>query len=237
LDEHRFARASLQGKLVNRSGDLGAYAPKTSTVFKSIVGGDPVLAEHKGQQTFPLYNTAKLLFAGNSFAGTHESGAAYSQRWLVIPFTVEHEPNPDFLGSLTTPAEMRGLLRHAVEGARRLIERKTFTRPAQVELAEASLQIETDNVRRFVEETLEIQDGSELSGPGLYRQYRDWAKDANLHAAGAPNLNGKLGDIPGIRVELRSGRRKWVLGVKNNFPSADPKTVVENWKSRNKDGI
>jgi hypothetical protein len=63
------------------------------------------------------------------------------------------------------------------------------------------------------------------------------AKDANLKAAGAPNFYGKLGDIPGIRVELRSGRHKWVLGVKNNFPSADPKTVVENWKSRNKDGI
>lgn len=243
LDDHRFARASLQGKLVNRSGDLGAYAPKTSTVFKSIVGGDPVLAEHKGQQTFPLYNTAKLLFAGNSFAGTHESGEAYSQRWLVIPFTVEHESNPDFLDKVTTPDELRGLLRHAVNGAARLVARKHFLRPMQVELAEAALQLETDSVRRFVNETLSIvpaeeqdSDDKGLLGKGLYDTYKTWAVDSGLRPVGAPQFYTRLGDTPGVKIVEGHSRKRYVHGVRLAFPSAAPNAVVARWKEKGKDG-
>jgi putative DNA primase/helicase len=234
LDDHRFARASLQGKLVNRSGDLGAYAPRTSTVFKSIVGGDPVLAEHKGQQTFPLYNTAKLLFAGNSFAGTHESGEAYSQRWLVIPFTVEHESNPDFLNLITTPDELRGLLRHAVNGAARLVARKQFLRPVDVELAEAALQLETDSVRRFVNEVLTIipidSDDKGLLGKGLYDNYKVWATDSGLRPVGAPQFYTRLGDTPGVKIVEGHSRKRFVQGVRMGFPSADPEAIRTRWK-------
>jgi putative DNA primase/helicase len=235
LDDHRFARASLQGKLVNRSGDLGAYAPKTSTVFKSIVGGDPVLAEHKGQQTFPLYNTAKLLFAGNSFAGTHESGEAYTQRWLVIPFTVEHQSNPDFLAKVTTPSELRGLLAHAVRGAARLAARKDFLKPAAVSLAEQSLQLDTDNVRRYVDETMTVtgQEQDKLSGPATYDNYRAWVKDGGMREVSRNNFYTRIGDMPGVKVETGHSRKRWITGVTMAFPSADPNTVVANWKAKN----
>jgi putative DNA primase/helicase len=233
LDDHRFARASLQGKLVNRSGDLGAYAPKTSTVFKSIVGGDPVLAEHKGQQTFALYNTAKLLFAGNSFAGTHESGAAYTQRWLVIPFTVEHPSNPDFLNKVTTPEELRGLLAHAVRAAARLVARKEFERPAAVALAEASLQLETDSVARYVEETMTVvpdDPDARLDGPRTYEQYESWAKDGGMRPVSRPNFYTRLGDMPGISIVEGNSRKRFIKGVRVAFPSSDPSSVVAGWK-------
>lgn len=237
LDDHRFARASLQGKLVNRSGDLGAYAPRTSTVFKSIVGGDPVLAEHKGQQTFALYNTAKLLFAGNSFAGTHESGEAYTQRWLVIPFTVEHESNPDFLASVSTPAELRGLLNHAVKGAARLAARRQFLEPAAVSLAVASLQLETDSVRRFVDETLTIvpEGDHRLAGGGLYDTYKTWATESGLRPVGRPQFYTRLGDMPGLSVVEGHSRKRFVVGATMAFPSAEPSAVVARWKEKAKD--
>jgi putative DNA primase/helicase len=233
LDDHRFARASLQGKLVNRSGDLGAYAPKTSTVFKSIVGGDPVLAEHKGQQTFALYNTAKLLFAGNSFAGTHESGAAYTERWLVIPFTVQHQSNPDFLAKVTTPDELRGLLAHAVRGAARLAARKAFERPAPVALAEAALQLETDSVARYAEETLTVtgQADDTLSGPGTYNSYEAWAKDGGMRPVSRPNFYTRIGDMPGVTVEQRHSRKRVLVGVKVAFPNMDSGATVSKWKA------
>lgn len=239
LDDHRFARASLQGKLVNRSGDLGAYAPKTSAVFKSLVGGDPVLAEHKGQQTFALYNTAKLLFAGNSFAGTHESGAAYSERWLVIPFSVQHEPDPDFLARVTTPSELRGLLAHAVRGAARLAARKEFSKPAAVELAEASLKLETDSVARYVEETLTVtgQEHDKLSGPKTYENYKTWAADGGMRPVGRPSFYTRLGDMPGLKIEEQHSRKRMICGAKTAFPSADPGAVVGRWKNRGSDDI
>lgn len=237
LDDHKFARASLQDKLVNRSGDLGAYAPRTSANFKSLVGGDPVLAEHKGQQQFSLINTAKLLFAGNSFAGTHESGAAYSSRWLVVPFTVAHKPNPDFLRAVTTPSELRGLLRHAINGAVRLVTNNDFTKPFDVQQAEHLLQIETDSVARYMEECLTVDAASELAGAQTYSDYERWAKDGGMRPVGRPNFYSRLNDMPGVEVAEGRGRKKILKGLKIMFPTSSPASIVQGWKDKQSDGI
>lgn len=234
LDDHKFARASLQDKLLNRSGDLGAYAPRSSSNFKSLVGGDPVLAEHKGQQQFSLINTAKMFFAGNSFAGTHEGGAAYSERWLVIPFTVAHETNPDFLRAVTTPAELRGLFKHAIEGAARLVSTSTFTHPVQVAEAEYLLQIETDSVARFVQECLDYEKGSSINAPRCYDDYVDWAKGGGMKPVARNKFYGRLNDLPGVDVVL--GRTKTINGLKAVFPGTVRETV-ERWKVNRDHGI
>jgi putative DNA primase/helicase len=232
LDDHKFARASLQDKLLNRSGDLGAYPPRSSSNFKSLVGGDPVLAEHKGQQQFSLINTAKLFFAGNSFAGTHESGAAYSTRWLVIPFTVVHETNPDFLRAVTTKREMEGLLKHAINGAARLVSNNAFTHPVAVAEAEYALQIETNSVARFVQECLTSDPASEMRGDPVYEDYKVWTKDAGLKALGRPKFYEQLNDMPGVSVT--EGRRRMVRGLRADFPGAP---TVDRWKANREHGI
>lgn len=219
LDEHKFARASLQGKLINRSGDLGAYAPKTSANFKSLVGGDPVLAEHKGQRQFALYNTAKLLFAGNSFAGTFEAGAAYTDRWLVVPFEVAHEPDPDFLVKVTTPEELQGLLAHAVRGAARLVARHHFPAPVHVELAMRQLQMETDSVARYVEESLSHDENGVLAGAKTYLDYKEWAKDGGMRPVGRPKFYERIGDMPGASIFEAKGRVKMIRGYTLQFPT------------------
>ena len=237
LDDHKFARASLQDKLINRSGDLGAYAPRTSANFKSLVGGDPVLAEHKGQRQFSLINTAKLLFAGNSFAGTHESGAAYTSRWLVVPFTVVHEPNPDFLRAVTTTSELQGLLRHAIEGAARLVANNKFTRPLDVEQAEHLLQIETDSVARYMQEVLTVDPAGSLAGAQTYADYERWAKDGGMRPVGRPNFYSRLGDMPGVEIKEGRGRAKILSGLKIMFPTSTPSSIVQGWKDKQSDGI
>lgn len=236
LDDHKFARASLQDKLINRSGDLGAYAPRTSSNFKSLVGGDPVLAEHKGQRQFSLVNTAKLLFAGNSFAGTHEGGAAYSSRWLVVPFTVAHEPNPDFLRAVTTPSELQGLLRHAIEGAARLVANHTFTRPAAVEEAEYMLRVETDSVARYVQECLDADPAGMMPGARTYSDYEAWVKDAGMKPVGRPNFYLRISDVPGASIREGRGRRKEIHGLKLVSPTTTPGSIVANWQ-KDQDGI
>jgi len=237
LDDHKFARASLQDKLINRSGDLGAYAPRTSANFKSLVGGDPVLAEHKGQRQFSLVNTAKLLFAGNSFAGTHEGGAAYSSRWLVVPFTVAHEPNPDFLRAVTTPSELQGLLRHAVEGAARLVSNHKFTRPVAVEEAEYMLRVETDSVARYVQECLDADPAGMMPGAKTYSDYEVWTKDAGMKPVGRPNFYLRISDVPGAAIKEGRGRRKEIHGLRIVSPTTTPASIVDGWREKQERGI
>jgi putative DNA primase/helicase len=235
LDDHKFARASLQDKLLNRSGDLGAYAPRSSSNFKSLVGGDPVLAEHKGQQQFSLVNTAKLFFAGNSFAGTHESGAAYSTRWLVVPFTVVHQARPDFLRSVTTERELQGLLKHAIDGAARLVSNNAFTRPVAVEDAEYALQIETDSVARYVKECLTYDSSATLPAPQAFKDYQEWAKDGGMkYPVERRNFYTKIADLPGVEIMEQRARKKVIVGLRSAFPG---NTTVEQWKVNREHGI
>jgi len=234
LDDHRFARASLQGKLINRSGDLGAYAPRSSSNFKSLVGGDPVLAEHKGQRQFALYNTAKLLFAGNSFAGTHEQGAAYATRWLVVPFTKQFKPNPNFLEEVSSKSEMEGLLAHAIRGAARLVERNEFTSTASTLRAEDQLKMDTDSVARYVSESLTNDPNAEpLDGTSTYRDYDAWARDGGLRPVGKPNFYARLSDMPGISVSESRSRKKLLHGLRLVAPTEA--TIVDKWRRNAQD--
>src|SRR5207248_1316965 len=45
LDEDRFATADLYGRLANVFADLPSHALKSSSIFKSITGGDRIRAE------------------------------------------------------------------------------------------------------------------------------------------------------------------------------------------------
>ena len=229
LDDHKFARASLQDKLLNRSGDLGAYPPRSSSNFKSLVGGDPVLAEHKGQQQFSLINTAKLFFAGNSFAGTHESGTAYSTRWLVIPFSVVHDTNPDFLRAVTTKRELEGLLKHAIDGAARLVSTNRFTRPLAVEEAEYMLRIETDSVARYAKECLTNDPASTLPGASTFADYDRWAREGNMRPVARQKFYANLNDMPGVEVEEQRGR-KVIIGLKIEFPGDPDAATTSRWR-------
>jgi putative DNA primase/helicase len=219
LDDHRFHRASLQGKLLNSAGEIGSAAPKSSAVFKALVGGDPVPAEHKGDKMFMLHNTATMLFAGNMFANTHEQGDAYTSRWMIVPFIKQYAVNPDFFKTVSTPDELEGLLVHAVRGAARLLSRGGFPNPLphQVEMAASKMALDLDSVARFSEECLSVGEG-ELDGAATYNLYRSWAEDAGLRAVGRPQFYLRMADRPGVAVVEGRARMKKIMGVSIEFP-------------------
>lgn len=220
LDDHRFHRASLQGKLLNSAGEIGSAAPKSSAVFKALVGGDPVPAEHKGDRMFMLQNTATMLFAGNMFANTHEQGDAYTSRWMIVPFTKQYRVDPNFYKTVSTPDELEGLLAHAVRGAARLLSRGGFPNPLpyQVELAASKMCLDLDSVARFAEECLVIAGDGELDGAATYNTYRSWAEDAGLRSVGRPQFYLRMADRPGVKVVEGRARMKKIIGATVAFP-------------------
>ena len=57
LDDDRFARADLYGRLANIFADLDARAPQSSSIFKLITGGDTIRGEHKHRPAFDFKPT------------------------------------------------------------------------------------------------------------------------------------------------------------------------------------
>lgn len=132
LENNRFAKAALVGKLTNIYADLTSAALKHTGVFKQLVGGDRIGAEYKFGKHFSYDPTVKHLFSANTIPESPDDTGAYFRRWIIVNFpkifTSFSEPraNPHILTKLTTPQELSGLLNKSLKALRELLERGYF---------------------------------------------------------------------------------------------------------------
>ena len=86
LDENRFKRAEMFGKLGNFFADLSASTIKNSSYFKMAVAGDKIDAERKHRDPFFFKPFATLVFSANSIPASYDRTHAFYRRWEIIPF-------------------------------------------------------------------------------------------------------------------------------------------------------
>jgi putative DNA primase/helicase len=132
LENNRFAKAALVGKLANIYADLTSAALKHTGVFKQLVGGDRIGAEYKFGKHFSYDPTVKHLFSANTVPESPDDTGAYFRRWMIVNFpkifTSFSEPkaDPHILTKLTMPQELSGLLNKSLKALRELLERGYF---------------------------------------------------------------------------------------------------------------
>jgi len=94
IESDRFAAARLVGKLANICADLPSVDLDSSSVFKSITGGDPIVAENKFKDSFDFECFARLIFSANQAPRSRDATEAFFQRWYVLPFTYVFRGTP-----------------------------------------------------------------------------------------------------------------------------------------------
>lgn len=198
LDEGRFAVADLYGKLANAFADLDSHSLKSSSIFKSITGGDRLTGERKFRPTFSFQPYARLLFSANSPPPTSDSSEAFFRRWLVLPyqrsFHRSARRDPDLLAKLTTPAELSGLLNHAL-AALPDVREHGFTATASTEQAAGRFRLDTDPVAGFLEERCERHPDRDVAKPHLFAAFRAWCDDNNRKPFNAQRFHGRVREL------------------------------------------
>lgn len=127
IENDRFAVAHLFGKLANICPDLPSLKLENSSIFKSIVGGDPINGEHKFEKAFKFIPFARLVFATNHLPQSNDSSFAFFRRFLVVPFTrtiAENEQIPSEIldARLADPRQLSGVLNQALKALPNLIK-------------------------------------------------------------------------------------------------------------------
>lgn len=84
--KERFNVAQLHGKAANVHADLDHTGIGETGTFKTLVTGDSLTAEHKGQAPFQFTPFATLLFSANAVPPSDDRSGAYTRRWAVLPF-------------------------------------------------------------------------------------------------------------------------------------------------------
>jgi P4 family phage/plasmid primase-like protien len=183
IEDGRFAKANLFGKLVNVDSETADKLLKSTAQFKSITGEDLVMAEHKGKDPFFFTPFVRMVFSANRFPKSNDPTKGYFRRLIMIPFErefTEENRDLDLAEKLMTPeARSRALLR-AVGGLRRLMEAKKFTEPTSTKKALEDYRRECNSGYDFAKTFLSLHEGSYLKKSDVYEKYGKWCKWGNL---------------------------------------------------------
>lgn len=87
LVTNRFAKARLEGKLLNIFPDIGSDALDNLNPIKPLISGDPIDAEYKYQNPHTFVNRAKMFFSANELPEIKEKTFADFKRIRVIKWT------------------------------------------------------------------------------------------------------------------------------------------------------
>jgi len=197
--EDRFAGAELHGKLLNAYADLPARTLRDAGIFKSVVAGDRISAQHKGRDRFDFRPYCRFVFSANQLPPTDDHTDAYYRRWIVVPFPRrfaqgEATPRRTLVDSLTSASEMRGLMRRSLEAAGELASRGHFDLPESVVQATRQFRRDTNSVAAFVEACCRIGQDCWVPRQQLYDAYLQWCTDQGMarQAVSQPSFNASL---------------------------------------------
>lgn len=154
----RFNVAQLHGKALNVHADLDQAGIGETGTFKTLVTGDSLTAEHKGQQPFSYTPFATLLFSANAVPPSDDRSGAYTRRWAVLPFRQHPEwtgPPVRDLGKRVLLREAEGIIRRAVGTLPALLQRGDFS---VLKRAQDEFNERTDYLLTFVREELDFGD-------------------------------------------------------------------------------
>lgn len=213
LGEHRFAAASLYGKLANLCGDLDRGVMERSDTFKMATGGDTIYAEHKYGQSFEFEPWCTMLFSANAAPPSRDTSIGYYSRWVIVPFAADlrgrERPEEELDGELQQPAELQGLLARAIRGLQRLMARGRFELPPSVADACETFRRDTDTVASFASECLTADPTSDLPRAAVYTRFKWWCEENGHRPPGAGAFYDRLvAAIPGSRQKTVKGVRK-----------------------------
>jgi putative DNA primase/helicase len=198
LTEDKFATAGLYGKLANLAGDIDPTYMRSTATFKAITGEDKIEGQRKYEHAFHFQCWAVPVFSANKLWRSVDNTTGYRRRWVIVPFPNHFDNTPTLTDQLTVPAELDGILAHAVRSLRTLMARGYFEPPLSAQLVAGEFATASDQVLEWLEDSDEIV----LSKPGstdewtpsshVYASYKRWAEGSGNRAVTAREFKSRL---------------------------------------------
>lgn len=186
LEDERFARSSLEGKLVNMFDDLQSRGIESTGNFKMLTGSGTIGAEKKFKDNYSFVNFAKLIFSTNKPPKvSNEDSYAFWRRWVIISYPNQFTDelgnrDPDIIKKLTTDDELSGLLNYALAGLQRLLKNQKFSYSKTAEETQDEYLKASDPVYAFITDKCEIDVNAEIAVETLYDAYKIYSEENGM---------------------------------------------------------
>jgi P4 family phage/plasmid primase-like protien len=204
LDENRFKRADLVGKLLCSFSDLSSKPIESSSYLKTITGGDKIDIERKNKDPQYVNIYTKLLYSCNEIpkSGGDQSYGLY-RRLCIISFPnrfTGKDADKSLIDKLTQPKELSGLLNKALVALRRLYEQDGFTEAESSKKMLEHYKKRNDPTSAFVTDCCSLDDlNARTERSILYQSYSVYCKNSGYWREGRNDFYERIRNYPGIR--------------------------------------
>ena len=189
LTTNQYATSDLVGKKINVCLEEESKYIK-SDKFKALVSGDWIQAERKFESSFVFKPKCKYLFATNEMPTFEGLNVGIKRRVKIIPFNKifsEAEQDNKLEGKLKE--EMGGILKWAIEGAKRLRDQKySFTDSDMVTLAKREFETSISSGLKFFGERYIVSSGGRIARDEMYQEYRRWCEQNGRKSMNSTNF-------------------------------------------------
>ena len=170
-----YHRAMLGGKLLNYATEISSKI--NESIFKQLASGEPVEARMPYGDPFILTNYGKMIFNCNYLPKTKDYSEAFYRRFIIIPFdvTIPKEEQDKQLANKIIKNELPGVFSWVLEGFKRLVTQKEFTKNRQNEVIINDYKIEGNSVISFINDKgYTISHNETMTISKLYDEYQDY---------------------------------------------------------------
>jgi putative DNA primase/helicase len=192
-NDNGYFRAMLGNKLVNYASEINGKLE--TSIFKQLVSGEPVDARLPYGEPFTMTNYAKLIFNCNELPKEVEQSHAYFRRFMIVPFdvTIPEAEQDKELAKKIIDNELSGVFNWVLDGLRRLLLQKGFTKSEAVNRQIENYKMQSDNVQLFLtDEGFEKNAVDFREFKELFNLYRTYCTDSGYHACSKKTFAERL---------------------------------------------
>lgn len=184
LENDKFSKSNLEGKLVNIFADLPSQKITSTTAFKTLTGGDAITGEKKFKEKYSFNNFAKLIFSTNKPPEVMgEDSFAFWRRWVIVDFPnqiPESKKDLNLIKKLTSETELTGLLNYAIDGLERIFAQNKYSYNKSIEDISDAYERSSNPIYAFVVDECDIDPEGVIDKNVLYDRYRQYCKEHKL---------------------------------------------------------
>jgi putative DNA primase/helicase len=150
--EDNFSPAQMEGKLMNFAGELSGDKMIAGDIFKLIIEGSEIAAQHKYKPIFRMSPQCAHWFGSNHLPRTRDSSAGFTRRWLFLTYTRPVDPKlkNNNLAMEIICEEREAIAAWAAEALPDLMKRQDYTMPKSHIAVITEMATQNNTVRFFM---------------------------------------------------------------------------------------
>lgn len=204
--EENYKPAELYNKLANIGDDISSRYLENSSVFKKVVTGESFIVARKYGQPFELESYATQIFCANTMPQVDDKSDGFTRRIVIVPFNArfsksDADYDPFIEDKLMTDEAMEYLLKISIDGLKRLLINRQFTKSDAGEKEKQEYLIYNDNTLEWFETEPKIE--NESIGD-VYSAYSVWCVRNGAHPVKSRNLGTAIKKKFGLVSKVKS---------------------------------